>query len=440
MRKFVKGTASAFLIIAVVLCTVMGFYYTRLPDKYYLADSGFFKIDTFFSIVAATVNRNETRQVYAPAEYNTQLNEDEQIDLCLFGLFPIKRIQAEKIERPLLIPGGIPFGIKILTDGAIVTELGMVDGENGFVSPARNAGIKPGDVITAVNGIQILSNDDVAVAVQTNPDNSVVALRRDERELTIDVKPVRSNRDGLLKIGMWVRDSSAGIGTLTFYNPADSTFGGLGHAVCDVDTGQILPLSSGQAVSVYISGVVKGYPGTPGELCGAFMSQSTVGSITANTEAGIFGVMENIPANFTENLEDSENNGAIEMAYKQEVRVGAATMITTIDGEMPAEYEVMIEKIDFNDRGQVKNMIVRVTDRELLNKSGGIVQGMSGSPLIQNGRLIGAITHVFVSDPTRGYAIFAENMYRESQGAKTEKNQVEWKMTERYTKRPNEAA
>jgi stage IV sporulation protein B len=191
---------------------------------------------------------------------------------------------------------------------------------------------------------------------------------------------------------------------MTFYNPEDSTFGGLGHPVCDVDTGQMLPFSSGEAVSVYVSGVIKGYSGVPGELSGSFMSRVPIGVIKGNTDSGVFGIMESPPS----------IEGAIEMAYKQEVQIGAATILTTLEGNTPKEYDVIIEKIDYSDKNRVKNMVIKVTDTELLNESGGIVQGMSGSPIIQNGRLAGAVTHVFVSDPSRGYAIFAENMYREA--------------------------
>jgi stage IV sporulation protein B len=404
MRKFVKSVSAAILVVSLLLCVIIGFYYVSLPDKYYLSENATFRIDTFFDISGGKT-ASDTKQVYAP----TDVLAENEIDLCLFGMFPIKRVEAQQIERPLLIPCGMPFGIKILTEGAIVTEFGTVDnGENGFVAPARDGGIIVGDVIIEVNGIIVQSNDDVATAVQANPHETTVVLVRDGTEQTVSITPVRSAQDGVYKIGMWVRDSSAGIGTMTFYNPETLAFGGLGHGICDVDTGQIMPFSSGEAVPVYISGVIKGHPGVPGELNGTFLSHSTLGTLTANTEAGIFGVMEKYSQ-----PENSEDLTAIEMAYKQEVTVGPATIRTTVDGDTPVEYDVMIEKIDYSDKNQVKNMVIRITDRELLRKTGGIVQGMSGSPIIQDGRLIGAVTHVFVSDPSRGYAIFAENMYRQ---------------------------
>ncbi|MCL1881480.1 MAG: SpoIVB peptidase [Oscillospiraceae bacterium] len=431
-----KKLTSTVFIGTLLLCTVIGFYYTQLPDNYYLSNEAsgrFFGLETFFDVKVSpseyhnqnNSRKNDALQVFKNAENS---NCDYEVQLKLFGLFPIKTAQAEEIERPELVLGGTPFGIKILTDGAIVTELGMVEGEHGFSSPAREAGIKSGDVITKVNGIEISSNADVANAVQqkSNGEITQITFIRDDKERTVNITPKRSTQDGSYKIGMWVRDSSAGIGTLTFYNPNNSSFGGLGHAICDIDTGQIMPISSGQTVPVYISGVVKGYTGAPGELCGTFVSRVSVGEIKGNTESGIFGIMPDPPVNAfdcCENIDEKSNElQTIPMAYKQEVKVGPATIFTTIDGNTPKEYDIMIEKIDYNPQNQTKNMVVKITDRNLLKETGGIVQGMSGSPIVQNGKLVGAVTHVFVGDPTRGYAIFAENMYRKSQQFVPENN------------------
>jgi len=411
MRKIIKSVTGLFLLVSMLLCVVIGFYYVHLPDKYYLCDDDSFNINAFFNIsaVADRSNTEKTTPVYAKLGQAEHSRTKKEMELKLLGVIPIKTVTAERIERPELIPGGTPFGIKMLTEGAVVTELGGVDGVGGYTSPARNSGNKPGDVILKVNGMEITKNDDVAQAVQLDTAKTHIVFTRDgyDGKQAMTTTPVKSSRNGMYKIGMWVRDSSAGIGTMTFYNPANSTFGGLGHAVCDVDTGQILPLASGEAVQVYISGVVKGMSGAPGELSGTFISSTPMGILKENTEAGVFGIMQEPP-------EQLDLDAAIPMAYKQEVTVGPAKVISTLCGDSPQEYDIIIEKIDYNDRNRVKNMVIKITDRRLLNKSGGIVQGMSGSPIVQNGKLVGAVTHVFVSDPTRGYAIFAENMYRES--------------------------
>ncbi|MCL2037355.1 MAG: SpoIVB peptidase [Oscillospiraceae bacterium] len=424
MRKFVKSVTGLFLIFSVILCVVIGFYYVNLPDKYYLSDNESFKFNTFFNISGEKATQKDGIQAaYANNGAEQKDKQQQEVELKLLGIFPIKSVKAEQIERPRLVPCGTPFGIKILTQGAVVTELGEVDGENGLISPAHQAGIKVGDVIIEINGVEITQNSDISTALnhpnvnsnEEKAEEATVIYTRDGQKSEIMVTPAKSKQDGMYKMGAWVRDSSAGIGTMTYYNPADATFGGLGHAVCDVDTGQIMPLSSGEVVSVQISGVVKGFAGAPGELSGSFLSRIPIGAIKTNCESGVYGIMESPPV----------LDGEVEMAYKQEVKIGPAKIITTIDGNSPAEYDVLIEKIDYNDKNAIKNMVIKVTDKTLLNKTGGIVQGMSGSPIIQNGRLAGAVTHVFVNDPTRGYAIFAENMYRESlQIAQTDRHTI----------------
>ena len=200
---------------------------------------------------------------------------------------------------------------------------------------------------------------------------------------------------------MWVRDSSAGIGTLTFYSPSSQVFAGLGHPVCDVDTGETLPLSSGEIVPAKIYSVNRGVSGTPGELRGGF-EKGTLGNLTVNGETGIYGTLSNLPT----------LNDPVPVAMKQQVKSGSAQVLTTIDGTTPKLYDIRIDQVRYNDSSPTRNMVIVITDQELLDKTGGIVQGMSGSPILQDGKLIGAVTHVFVNDPTKGFAIFAENMLK----------------------------
>lgn len=202
------------------------------------------------------------------------------------------------------------------------------------------------------------------------------------------------------KLGLWVRDSSAGIGTMTFYDPTTQVFGGLGHAITDVDTGEILPLGSGEIVSVDIEGAVKGQGGQPGELRGSFHTYDTIGSLEENRETGVFGVLTTPP----------EGGLLLPVALRQEVHTGPAQIYTTIDGRTPQLFDIEIERVNLTDANPTRNMVIRITDPELLTATGGIVQGQSGSPIVQDGRLVGAVTHVFINDPSRGYGIFAENM------------------------------
>ena len=228
-----------------------------------------------------------------------------------------------------------------------------------------------------------------------------VSLKRQSKPMKITIKPAYSLAESSYKAGMWVRDSSAGIGTITFYDPQTGMFGGLGHPVCDVDTGEIIPLHSGQVVAVNINGVNKGKSGQPGELIGSFVSNFSIGSILVNNQSGLFGELDYPP----------NQSSPIPLGYRQDIQEGHATILTTVKGSAPKEYDIEIEKVDLNGSENSKNMVIKITDSELLAKTGGIVQGMSGSPIIQNGKLIGAVTHVFVNDPTKGYGVFADTMY-----------------------------
>lgn len=319
------------------------------------------------------------------------------------GIVPAAAYE-EASERAVLIPCGTPFGIKMLTDGVVVTDLGDVNAAGSWLSPAEEAGVRAGDVITAINGVTVSDSLSLSDAVQASPGGCRLSVMRDGEALEITAVPLRSEDDGDYKLGLWTRDSCAGIGTMTFYNPATGVFGGLGHAVSDVTTGQRLPLLSGEITAVSITDVLKGTSGAPGELCGAFVSDTETGTVKRNTDCGVFGYSDTAPI----------LNEPVEIGYGDEVVKGKATILTTVAGMVPEEYEIEIVKIDRGHGDSVRNMTIRVTDERLLRRTGGIVQGMSGSPVLQNGRLIGAVTHVLVNDSAMGYAVFIENMCGEA--------------------------
>ena len=310
----------------------------------------------------------------------------------------VKNVEIREIEKHRLIPAGIPFGIKMFTKGVMVVGLSDIEKDGRLINPAKDCGIKCGDIILKIDGKEVSSNEDVGKIINSSNGRDVaVTLQKKGQTKTVSLKPAKSS-DGY-KAGMWVRDSSAGIGTMTFYDPLSDSFGGLGHPVCDVDTGEILPIDHGKAVGVTITGVIKGEKGTPGELRGVF-SNLNIGNLYDNRESGIFGKAENI----------KYTARPVEAASKHEIHEGSAYILTTVEGNSPKPYKIEIEKISMREKNTSKNMIIRITDPALLQKTGGIVQGMSGSPIIQDGKLIGAVTHVFVNDPTRGYGIFIENM------------------------------
>lgn len=304
----------------------------------------------------------------------------------------IKPVQIQQKQRRQLIPGGQPFGIKLRTDGVMVVSVNAG-------SPAEKSGIKPGDIITSVNGTVVSSNSDISSAVQMSEESCSVILKRGNSEKQIRLTPEAVN--GCLRLGAWVRDSAAGIGTLTFADPETGAFAGLGHPVSDVTTGELMPLSSGEATGAEIYSTIKGKNGETGELCGE-LCENVIGSIDCNTPVGVFGT-----------LAGQVSGEALPMAFRQEVECGPATVLATINGSTPQEYSIEIEKVNLCAMSGTKSMVIRVTDERLLDAAGGIVRGMSGSPIIQNGMIAGAVTHVFVNDPTRGYAVFAETMVDE---------------------------
>ncbi len=312
---------------------------------------------------------------------------------------------AEAIEdsgqERMVVPGGTPFGIKMHTRGVLVVGLSDIQSGNDNINPAKDAGLKIGDILIRINGIIINRNKDVSRFVaESGGEEVTVTVIREGDEMELLLTPVKSEYDEVYKAGIWVRDSSAGIGTLTYYDPESLAFAGLGHAVCDVDTGELMPLFSGEIVDVNISGVNAGLSGSPGELKGAFLTEKPLGRLYLNSEAGIYGFLENI----------SYHAKAVPLARQEELVPGPAEILVTVSGNKPRSFNAMIERVNHSDASPNKNMVLKITDPELLRLCGGIVQGMSGSPIMQGGKLAGAVTHVFVNDPTRGYGIFAENM------------------------------
>lgn len=338
---------------------------------------------------------------------------NEHFTALLFNLIPIKNVEVQNFgEKIFVSPCGIPFGLKILTDGVLVVDLKKIKTSEGYKFPAGDANLKKGDIIVSINDCKVTSNGQLRSLVQKSGGKPLkIKLKRDSVGLETELVPVLSSVSGREQwmSGILVRDSYAGLGTLT-YSTKSGYFGGLGHAVYDIDTGNSLPIGSGEIVEASIYDVVQGSCSKPGELCGELKNNKPMGKIEINADCGLYGVLDRpvTPHEF------------IPMGLSHEARVGKAYIYSTIDGEESKKYEVEIESIDH--RQDVKNFVLKIVDGELLKKTGGIVQGMSGSPIIQDGKFIGAITHVFLNDPTRGYGVFAETMIMMSQEIAKYKN------------------
>ena len=319
----------------------------------------------------------------------------------LFGILPVKNVTVRRFDNVKLCPGGMAFGAKMFTDGLIVVGFSEVDCEAGSKQPAYEAGIRMHDVILKINDTNLTSAAQLSEIVEKSGGSPLdFTVRRNDAEMHYTVLPSLSISEQAYKTGMWVKDNTAGIGTVTFVDPKTGSFAGLGHGICDTETGALLPLSRGMIANVSITGVRRGPAGVPGELQGYF-SSGKIGTLLGNTSAGVYGIITEFPKSVSADT-------AIPIALKNEIKDGAAKLYCTLDESGVCAYDVTIKKI--RNASDNKCMEITVTDPVLIEKTGGIVQGMSGSPILQDGKLIGAVTHVLISDPAKGYGIFIENM------------------------------
>ena len=376
IKKFKKILKKSIVVLPVLLFLTA---YQGIPRKVTLVEGE--SLDLNFG-VKATVN--------------TEKADRYSVDAKLFNVIPIKSVDVSVVPKKYLIPSGEAIGVKLYTDGVLVVGISDVtDNYGNIFQPAKDAGIEIGDRILAVNGKKVKNIDDFADKINEAGEKATVEIARDDQKFSVELLPAYS-KDGGYKIGLWVRDSTAGIGTLTFYNPENGTFGALGHGICDSDTKGLMTVKKGSINACRIRSVIKGERGVAGELSGDF-SGIEIGSISKNTHEGISGKANSVP-----------QNEPLIIASRFEVKKGEAEILCDVDGAGPRRYKIEITKIQKGGDG--KNLVLKVTDHRLISKTGGIVQGMSGSPILQNGKIVGAVTHVFVNDPTKGYGIFIENM------------------------------
>lgn len=405
MRNLLKFLS----VLGVVLCTIIFsliyFIEFSVPEKVTTIEQAGYKIPEVFGFNFFNIKIDSNLDV--SRNNNESIQQEAEIEL--FNIIPVKNIQITNSKRKYVVPGGEIFGIKLYTDGIIVVDTDVVETNNGIVNPAEKSGLLIGDVIKKIDGIEIKSTSHLTKVIEKSQGNEMnITVIRDNKEMTVNFKTYKDSISGKYKAGLWVRDSTAGLGTVTFYNPENNSFAGLGHPIYDVDTNEIMPMKNGDMAEASIKGLYKSSNGVVGELCGVLSGRSK-GELCLNCEEGIYG--------FT----NCKKNETLPIAVRQEITESDAQIICTIDNSGPKYFDVKIIKIYSNSATVNKDMIVKITDKELLSKTGGIVQGMSGTPIIQNGMLVGAITHVFVNDPTQGYAIFAERMYETSVGREMQK-------------------
>ncbi len=403
MKKLFSGLWMALTVACGCVLGGIGYFQHSLPTDFTVTQGETLVVNRIVAGVPVSSGGDTVSAVMQVA------GEKYRANLRLLGLFPLKEVTVTVTEEPVVMVCGTPFGIKLYTDGVLVVGMAEVATAGGSANPARASGVCIGDTILAINGETVTTSKQVSRLINGCDGKAVtLRLRRDGVEFDASFTPVRPQGESGYRAGLWVRDSTAGVGTLTFYDPASRVFGGLGHAVCDVDTGVEMSLSEGEIVPARIFGIEKSMAGTPGELNGCFEA-GTLGRLTRNSEQGLYGTLTNLP----------EGWGLFPVASRRQVETGPAQVLVTLDGTRPQMYDIVIKQIKYGGTA-TRHMVVEVTDSRLLTLAGGIVQGMSGSPIIQNGKLIGAVTHVLVDDPTRGYAIFAENMLETAQSVAEE--------------------
>ena len=394
------------IIIVILLMLVFAYVcnITLLPSSYIIMQGENLNIFTLLGLYIKPKVNYQTMQTASNIN-KTKVNELGKIDfdLSFFNIFKLKEINVDVISKTKVIPMGNAIGMKLYTDGVLVVGMSEIEGKK----PYENSGIKEGDRIVQIDKKAIDNTEDLMEAVNKCSGKEIsVKYIRDNTTITTSIKPIK-NSGNQYKIGLWVRDAAAGVGTLTFYEPSSGMFGTLGHGILDVDTSELIKIANGELVTTNILNITKGKKGDPGEIRGTIESGHTIGNIDKNTSFGVFGTLNKTP------YINIQNNDEIEVALREEIKIEDAQIICELENGKREKYNIKIQKVFLNNNKDNKSMLIKITDEKLLEKTGGIIQGMSGAPIIQNGKFIGAVTHVLVNDPTIGYGVFADIMIKQ---------------------------
>lgn len=399
------------IIIVILLMLVFAYVcnITLLPSSYIIMQGENLNIFTLLGLYIKPKVNYQTMQTASNIN-KTKVNKLGKIDfdLSFFNIFKLKEINVNVISKTKVIPMGNAIGMKLYTDGVLVVGMSEIEGKK----PYENSGIKEGDRIVQIDKKAIDNTEDLMEAVNKCSGKEIsVKYIRDNTTITTSIKPIK-NSGNQYKIGLWVRDAAAGVGTLTFYEPSSGMFGTLGHGIIDVDTSELIKIANGELVTTNILNITKGKKGDPGEIRGTIESGHTIGNIDKNTSFGVFGTLNKIP------YINIQNNDEIEVALREEIKIEDAQIICELENGKREKYNIKIQKVFLNNNKDNKSMLIKITDEKLLEKTGGIIQGMSGAPIIQNGKFIGAVTHVLVNDPTIGYGVFADIMIKQMREVK----------------------
>ena len=410
-KKILISTIISILLIALIYVSDI----TNIPDSIILFKEEELNINTIFGISVKALDTSNTDIDTAQsgeiiqASSGSYANKEESINIVinLFGI-KVKEVSVNVIDDVEVVPLGGLIGMKLYTNGVLVVGMSEIYGQNNQVyRPYENTGIKEGDTITKINDEYIVSTEDMTECINASQGKEIkITYIHNNKTLETNITPIETDKNNY-KVGLWVRDTAAGVGTATFYDKNTGKVAMLGHGILDVDTEELIDISDGKVTNTSVVSIIKGENGKTGRIQGIVAGQKEIGTISKNTYYGVYGKLYNM------NEIKGNTSKSVKIALRNEIQAGEATLMCALDNGQVKEYTVEIQKIYLNNNSNNKSMLLKVTDEELLEKTGGIIQGMSGSPIIQNGKLIGALTHVLVQNPTQGYAVFSDIMVKQ---------------------------
>ena len=406
MKKLKKVSLFCVLIIFVLLFIYIC-YIDSIPSSIILLQGEEIGFKPMFGL-NIEVNAKESIETsfQEESEISDKIGKNE-LSLNL-GNIKLKDISVTTIPNKVVVPGGEAIGLKLYTNGVLVVGMSEIEGEdNKKYKPYENSGIEEGDMITKISDKTVTCTTDLITYVnECNGKEINLKYVRDGKEYETKMNPTKTGEKDY-KLGLWVRDAAAGVGTVSFYEPQTGSFAALGHGIIDIDTEEIIHIATGELVTSNIVSIVRGEKGKPGEIRGSIENGTTIGSVYKNSAFGIYGKLNRGTKFIKSNAKE------MEILPRDEIQTGKAKIICTLENNKTEEYEIEIQKVFTNNNTDNKSMIIKVTDQKLIEKTGGIIQGMSGSPIIQNDRFVGAVTHVMVNDPTMGYGVFADMMLKQ---------------------------
>lgn len=400
-----------FAKIAVVLVLLLSYVYicsiNSIPSNIIIFEGENLNLKIATGLTLASKN---SKTILTASNINKEKINSEgtnNLNLNLFGTIPVKEVNVNVIPKTMVVPLGNAIGMKLYTKGVLVVGMSQIETDkNEKKKPYENSGIEQGDTILEINNNIVGNTEELIKEVENSKGNTInIKYLRDDKTMQTDITPVKSKNT--YKIGLWVRDAAAGVGILTFYEPSTNLFMALGHGISDIDTEEIVNIANGELVTANIVSITKGRKGYPGEIRGTIDEGKTIGTIYKNTNFGVYGMVKN------KNYLEADLTQEMEVAPRNEIKEGKAQIICQLENSAKKKYDIEIEKVYINNNQNNKSMLIKITDKELLEKTGGIIQGMSGAPIIQEEKFVGAVTNVLVNDPTQGYGVFADIMIKE---------------------------